>query len=45
MKGEIKMFLERNENETQRTRNKTAKAVLRGMFTAIITFIKKKDLK
>ena len=44
IKGEIKKFLEVNENELTTVRNlwDTAKAVLRGNFIAIPAYLKKK---
>ena len=43
MKEEIKRFLEINENEVTTTQNlwDTAKAVLRGKFTAIQVYLKR----
>ena len=47
MKEEITKYLETNENELTTIQNlwDTAKAVLRGKFTAIQAYFKKKSLK
>jgi hypothetical protein len=44
-KGEVKMFLEVNENENMTYRNlwDTAKAVLRGKFIAMCAYIKRSE--
>ena len=43
--GEIKRFLETNDNESMTTQNvwDSAKAVLRGNFTAIQSYVKKQE--
>ena len=45
IKMEIKKFLERNDNENMTTQNlwEAAKAVLRGKFIAIQSYLKKKE--
>ena len=45
IKEEVKKYLETNENENQMIQNllDTAKAVLRGDFTAIKAYLRKKD--
>ena len=45
IKGEIKKYLETNDNENTMTQNlwDAAKAVLRGMFIAIISYLKKQE--
>ena len=45
MKEEIKKYLEKNENENTMTQDlwDAAKAVLRGKFTAIQSYLKKKE--
>ena len=45
IKGEIKKFLETNDNENMTTQNlwDAAKAVLRGKFIAIQSYLKKQD--
>ena len=47
IKEEIKKYLETNDNENTMIQNlwDTAKAVLRGKFTAVNAYMKKKDLK
>ena len=49
IKGEIKKFLERNDNENMTTQNlwDAAKAVLKGKFIAIQSYLKenKKNIK
>jgi hypothetical protein len=44
-RGEIKMFLDSNENESTTCQNfwDTAKAVLRGKFIALTTYILKNE--
>ena len=46
MKEEIKKYLEKNENENTMTQDlwDAAKAVLRGKFTAIQSYLKKKEI-
>ena len=45
MKGQVKKFLETNDNENMTTQNlwDTAKAVLRGKFIAIQPYLKKQE--
>ena len=46
IRGEIKKFLEKNENELTTTQNlwDTAKAVLRGKFIAIQAYLRKRNI-
>ena len=45
IKKEIKICIERNENENTTTQNlwDTVKAVLRGRFMALLTYLKKQE--
>ena len=47
IKREIKKFLETNDNENTTTQNiqDAAKAVLRGKFTAILSYLKKQEIR
>ena len=46
IKGEIKKYLEANENKSMTIQNlwDAAKAVLRGKFIAVLSYLKKKEI-